>query len=64
MALKKNIDIRLKAAESDVYLWQIANALGISDSDFSRQLRTELDPEHKAEILSIIKDISTERGEK
>ena len=55
-----NQDIRQTATESSVRLWRIANALGITDSSFSRKLRKELPQEEKAEIFSIIQRLSQE----
>ena len=50
----KNLDIRLAATGAGVRLWQIAEALGITDSSFSRKLRKELSDTQKQEIFDII----------
>ena len=55
-----NKDIRLAAAGSGVKLWQIAERMGILDSNFSRKLRHELSSEEKEKILSIINEISSD----
>lgn len=55
-----NQDIRQAAAESIVRLWRIADALGITDSSFSRKLRKELPQEEKEKIFSIIRELSQE----
>ena len=55
-----NQDIRLTAAGAGVRLWQIADALGISDYKFSRKLRKELPQEEKENIFSIIRQLSQE----
>lgn len=55
-----NKDIRHTAAGSGVKLWQIADALGITDSSFSRKLRKELPQEEKEKIFSIIQKLSQE----
>lgn len=55
-----NQDIRLTAAGAGVRLWQIADALGISDYKFSRKLRKELPQEEKEKIFSIIRELSQE----
>ena len=55
-----NQDIRRAAAETGVKLWQIAEALGIADCNFSPKLRRELPQEEKQQILSIIRDLSGE----
>lgn len=55
-----NQDIRQAAAASGVKLWQIADALGIADCNFSRKLRKELPQEEKEKIFSIIERLSQE----
>ena len=47
-----NDDIRYEAARRGVRLWQIAEAIGINDGNFSRKLRHELPAEDKARILA------------
>lgn len=53
-----NIDIKLRAAGAGVRLWQIADELGILDSNFSRKLRRELSQEEKDRIFAIIEKLS------
>ncbi len=53
-----NIEIRTKAKECGVKLWQIAEKLGMNDVNFSRKLRYELSAEDKETILNIIDDIN------
>lgn len=55
-----NQDIRLYAEHHNVKLWQIANALGINDGNFSRRLRKELTTEEKEKIFAIIDNLSQE----
>lgn len=55
-----NFDIRKAAVSSKVKLWQIADELGIADSNLSRKLRKELPEEEKERIFSIIKQLSQE----
>ena len=57
-----NQDIRRTAAGAGVKLWQIADALGIADCNFSRKLRKELPQEQKEKIFSIIRKLSQEVG--
>ena len=52
-----NQDIRRTAAGAAVKLWQIAEALGIADCNFSRKLRRELSAEEKEKIFSIIREL-------
>ena len=56
----RNQDIRRTAAGAGVKLWKIADALGITDSSFSRKLRKELPQEEKEKIFSIIQKLSRE----
>lgn len=53
-----NNDIKRKAKSKGVKLWEVAQKLGISDSNFSRKLRYELSIEEKNEILSIIDELA------
>lgn len=50
----RNLIIRQQAKENGVKLWQIADALGISEPTLTRKLRHELPPEETAMILAII----------
>ena len=59
----KNQDIRTRAKQADVRLWQIAQAFGMQDSNFSKLLRTELPQEKKEKIFSIIERLEKEAGE-
>lgn len=58
----QNQTIRQAAKTSGVYLWQIAEKLGINDGNFSRKLRRELPAEEQDKILSIIAQIAEQRG--
>ena len=42
-----NLDIRKSIEKSNFKYWQVANKLKITDGNFSRLLRTELDEENK-----------------
>ena len=57
-----NQDIKLEAAGAGVKLWQIADKLGIMDTNFSRKLRKELPQEEKDRIYGIIRELSQEVG--
>lgn len=56
----RNEDIRRSAAGAGIKLWQIAEALGIADCNFSRKLRRELSSDEKSRILEIIMELSKE----
>ena len=57
-----NSTIRETANKAGVFLWQVAAAYGLNDSNFSRKLRTELPLQEKEIILSIINKIAAENG--
>ena len=59
--MKANVDIRNKAKEKGVKLWEIADKLGVNDGNLSRKLRRELPHEEKAQIFAIIDEISAEK---
>ena len=56
--MKLNNEIREKAKERGVKLWEIAEVLNINDGNFSRKLRKELPPTEKQAILNIIDEIA------
>lgn len=55
---KANLDIRKLAKDSGVYLWQIAEALGIQESNFCKALRSELSDSEKEKIYSVIEQLA------
>ena len=55
-----NKKIRAYAEDKNVYLWQIAKKLGVTDSTFSRKLRVEFDDEQASKIKAIIDEIAKE----
>lgn len=57
-----NQKIREKAATLRVKLWEVADAYGLSDGNFSRKLRRELPEDEQQRILSIIEQIARERA--
>ena len=56
----RNQEIRQAATAAGVKLWQIAEALGIADCNFSRKLRKELSQDEKEKIFFIIRELSQE----
>lgn len=58
-----NQEIREKAKENGVFLWQIAEVYGVNDSNFSRKLRKELPKEEKEKIMGIIEQLAKENQE-
>lgn len=55
------MDIRALAMENGVKLWEIAEALHITDGNFSRKLRRELDADEKKRIVEIVGKIAGAR---
>ena len=56
--MSMNVDIREAAKKAGVYLWQVADAYGVNDGNFSRKLRKELPQEEKDKILQIIDQLA------
>ena len=56
-----NQTVRDAAREHAVFLWQVADRLGIHDSQLSRMLRRELPDEECKRLLTIIDEIANER---
>lgn len=62
MRKSNNREIREAADLAGVYLWQVADEMGIADNTLSRVLRYELPENEKAQILKIISSLAQERG--
>ncbi len=58
--MENNIEIRNAIFSNNIKKWEIASKLGVTDSTFSRMLRTELSKEKKEKILEIIKNFGKE----
>lgn len=56
-----NQEIRQAAKKAGVRLWQIAEAIGISEFTFCRKLRHELPEEEAKKIMQIIHSIAEGR---
>ena len=61
--MKAYMKIRDRAKNSGVRLWQIADAIGIQESMFSKKLRNELPEDEQERILAIIDKLAKERQE-
>lgn len=55
-----NENVKIFAKEKKVYLWRVAEHMGIQDSALSRKLRKELPPEEKERILAAIDRLAKE----
>lgn len=58
-----NLDIRKAIETNDFKYWQVANKLKMTDGNFSRLLRVELDESNKNKILNAINELKEEREE-
>lgn len=58
-----NREIREAAKRASVHLWQVAEACGVNDGNFSRKLRKELPQEEKQRILEAIDRLAQEKRE-
>lgn len=56
-----NTDIKEYARQKKVKLWQVAMAMDMQDSNFSRKLRVELAQEEKQRIKDIIDKLASEQ---
>ena len=56
-----NQDIRNEIRRAGLLLWQVADLLGIADSNFSRKLRKELPDAEKEQIRRIIREQLNQR---
>lgn len=57
-----NFDIKVKAMEKDIRLYEIAQQLGISESAFNRRMRKELSQADRERFLIAIEEIATEKN--
>ena len=54
MPITANIEIRETAKKNGVRLWQVAEAIGMTDAAFSRKLRHELPDDDRTRVLNAI----------
>ena len=59
-----NEAIRRRARERGVFLWELAARVGVTDSTFSRKLRSEFSPEERERVLRVIGEIASEKEER
>jgi hypothetical protein len=57
----KNLEIRQKAKEKGVLLWEVADTLKISEATMTRKLRKELPTKEKDQLFSIIEKLAKEK---
>ena len=51
-------EVKKMILDSGLYLWQVAKALGITDSYFSRKIRSDFSETEAEQIKAIIKELS------
>lgn len=57
-----NSDIKQRAKQSGVFLYQVAQRMGISEATMTRKLRNELTPEEKDKVFDIINSINISKA--
>ncbi len=57
----KNNDVRKEIKAAGFYIWEVAEAIGISDVTMSKRLRKELSSLQKQEIRNAIEIIRSSR---
>lgn len=66
MARKNNVNAEIisKMEKHNVFQWEVAKKVGVSEGLFCRWMREELSPERKEQAMKAIDEIATERGKK
>ncbi len=54
--------IKARARQRGVFLWEIAEAIGIADSNLSRKLRRELPPQQQNDLLTVVESIAEKKA--
>lgn len=54
-------EVKKRILAAGLKLWQVAYAFGVTDSNFSRKLRTDFTVEDTEKVLSIIERLKTEQ---
>ena len=63
LIIKQNLDVRVYASDRGVFLWQIAEEMGVSEATLTRKLRKPLPETEREKIFSVIDEL-TNGGEK
>ncbi len=63
MKTTANNEIRKAAKKNGVCLWQVAEAIGISDASFSRKLRRELPDAERERVMVAIEKLAENSAE-
>ncbi len=59
---KENPELREYAQNKGVYIWQVAEALGVCEMTLLRWLRFPLPEDKKAAFIHAVDSIATEKG--
>lgn len=57
----KGKEVRAMILDNNVYLWQVAEALGIADTTFTKHLRKDFTDVEVDRIKTIIADLQAEK---
>ena len=61
--MQANSEVRKRAKDRGVKLWEIGQALGVSEATVTRWLRVELSGKKRAAMLQAIDQIAAQRKE-
>ena len=56
--VKQNVDVRMFASDRGVFLWQLADALGVSEATLMRKLRKPLADAEREKYFNMIDALS------
>lgn len=62
MIILANQEIRNAAKQRGIRLWQVADALGITDATLSRKLRHELHDDERERVMGVIAQLASENA--
>jgi len=60
MIQSKNDELKKEIKKLNLKYWEVADCVGITDSTFSRWLRTPLNDDRKQRVISAIKELTKE----
>ena len=60
--MTKNHEVREYAVKNGVFLYEIAERLGMNDGNFSRKLRKEFTHDERIRVFQIIDTIAAEKA--
>lgn len=58
MTEKPNQDIRAAIFTHSLRNWQVARAMGVHEATLCRWLREEMEPERKARVLKVVRELA------